>query len=1010
MSVPTTNTSKVESANGNTIAMLKPKEPKKWVSLKNTFLHSGGPAAQQEQQVHVYGKWTPFPSSDSTTLSDKLQEMYWSAIHREVKDIILTLIEWERSTVVLDEENELEEFEIMGKNGEDEDEDEGQDEDYYYDDLYVPPKGIHGFDTFLDQVSGEAREFADKYRALRVNGVAGVSFERILADRIRTDIHYSNSIQLRKDIKETLKPIERKKEGRTERRARLLLQSLGFLDIDKLIEYREPVFLRLPFARLWRRGRTPQVRFLGVENSGVPKFRLERCPRCHKVIRGIMFSQTGELEKAKEFICEDCFRLAKTNGNAEGFFKFYTHSVLDSRIITKEVSRKICKCTSVNRTDKDGNEMTFFPVDLDTPHRGSEAERRMRDNLSVLGTARTTHAARHNTANDYTTVNGPSGGLSCPLLRIHEMVAEAKFEGLLTEVEKKKTLERMRKKAQAKRTGMEQRRRMRQESLSAYWYPNVEGVGLFDGGAPNLYYIDSQQLVKRGVKQVIQQVRKATNEGVEVDAEQDVPFFLKKITNQYPFGNVHMSLMIGPLIIENGVPYTNGGVVISVRRPGQLGAPYESESIMEDCVSISEQRNCFVQKRNPRERRLKACMKQVVGGVFAKGGYFDAVLEEEIVKLLVIEAKNNYPDPRKTERFLERKLEESTRKIVEKLRNLLDSRVKVHLNLISQKLFNPEIKLRWSYRTNNCQNFCDNLLDWSEFGPLVAPSSNPSSNCISPMYLFSFLSRPGSYTRVDVKTMFDVPNGITEEYILKFRYGTHDDADIIDTLNQYWYDWGSFGGHLYKHQELFPWDCTEAYGKYPTKCNECNLAKHVWSFPFDSWSIIQLHLAKDRQFYPPSPSDQNSPLNDKEWIKNRLTLLLAQDALSSGALGMTRSSRFRESCQWLATQDDPKLDRVKLGGIHRAQPFSHQFEQGKYHEYLVAHWAHLKRDLQIQEYERLRDRRFKQADVNLIRDNGDGDGDGGGDDFYGIDLWCVTAGPDYCADGFDGAHGIRARA
>jgi hypothetical protein len=27
-----------------------------------------------------------------------------------------------------------------------------------------------------------------------------------------------------------------------------------------------------------------------------------------------------------------------------------------------------------------------------------------------------------------------------------------------------------------------------------------------------------------------------------------------------------------------------------------------------------------------------------------------------------------------------------------------------------------------------------------------------------------------------------VPNGLTEEYLLKFHYGRHDESDIIDTL------------------------------------------------------------------------------------------------------------------------------------------------------------------------------------------------------------------------------------
>jgi hypothetical protein len=39
----------------------------------------------------------------------------------------------------------------------------------------------------------------------------------------------------------------------------------------------------------------------------------------------------------------------------------------------------------------------------------------------------------------------------------------------------------------------------------------------------------------------------------ENEADEDVPFFMRKFTNRYPFGNVHMALRIGPLIIENGV-------------------------------------------------------------------------------------------------------------------------------------------------------------------------------------------------------------------------------------------------------------------------------------------------------------------------------------------------------------------------------------------------------------------------------------------------------------------------
>lgn len=35
--------------------------------------------------------------------------------------------------------------------------------------------------------------------------------------------------------------------------------------------------------------------------------------------------------------------------------------------------------------------------------------------------------------------------------------------------------------------------------------------------------------------------------------EETIPFYLRRYTKKSPFGNVHMALRIGPLMIENGV-------------------------------------------------------------------------------------------------------------------------------------------------------------------------------------------------------------------------------------------------------------------------------------------------------------------------------------------------------------------------------------------------------------------------------------------------------------------------
>lgn len=131
-------------------------------------------------------------------------------------------------------------------------------------------------------------------------------------------------------------------------------------------------------------------------------------------------------------------------------------------------------------------------------------------------------------------------------------------------------------------------------------------------------------------------------------------------------------------------------------------------------------------------------------------------------------------------------------------------------------------------------------------------------------------------------------------------------------------------------------------------------------------------------------------------MRTRLTLLLAQDALTTAAAAMARNSTFCASTRWLHEQGgDRSLSRLKLGGIHRAQPFSHYFDQGTYHHYFIAEWALLKRDNQIAGYELMRDGRVRQPDV-AYRDGRFHDAEGAGafDGFGGIDSGAGAAGVD----------------
>lgn len=52
-------------------------------------------------------------------------------------------------------------------------------------------------------------------------------------------------------------------------------------------------------------------------------------------------------------------------------------------------------------------------------------------------------------------------------------------------------------------------------------------------------------------------------------------------------------------------------------------------------------------------------------------------------------------------------------------------------------------------------------------------------------------------------------------------------------------------------------------------------------------------------------------------MRNRLTVLLAQDTLLGGTSAMYQSALLRSATEWLHSSPHERVDRVKLGGIHR---------------------------------------------------------------------------------------------
>ncbi|RBR23899.1 uncharacterized protein FIESC28_03209 [Fusarium coffeatum] len=856
--------------------------------------------------------WTKVGSGKDHLLSE-LESLYWDGVRTELENIVRTLKVWQQP-------------EYAQVTIQDEDDDH-----------------IHGFDTFLDQVSHEARAHAIRYGEMREKQTKkkkdwypntkpfGTKFARdavldSISDRIAQQVSDGIKIDVRREIKAVtkLKGIEQ--------RAWMLLQAA-----EKLIEHRSPPEM----LGLWKRPAIPQLTLSNVEQDGTLNFEPLRCmqKRCKKVIRGSMFVH-DKTDSEPGIICEECYR--NHYYGKEAYTKAYKHCIL-SEAITPEMSRKICKCLNLQDTST-GEPQSLFPIEEPNKHKDTGSE-----------------------------------GEKCELLQLGDMVALAKYHGLQESVGVKprsqKDTEKAEKQAKADSRG-----------LSSRFYKNSilneERAGESD--------FEAEEELEPGPEaegrnrrlsalKAVQQLGVSGNVSVAEEAvgDTDIPLFFRKHAEKNPFGNVHMALRVGPLVVENGVSHTKGGALVSLREMPVFQQRFHLHTIpgRELAIGSGSDRLLWQRKREVKDRkRYKAFMKQVIGVPFSGGHTLPHDQELSVVRDLLAACEQQFDDPSLSTTDQLKLLNSALEPVLGKLKALLGSRMKVYLSSIAERLLDKNIKLAWSTTSNNCQTFCSSLIDKNIFGPLVSGEPPKTFTDAAPLYAMSFVCPDEGYKKSrGVRTKFDVPFGLTEEYLLRFHFGRHGEADIIDTYQEYWYDWGAFGSTLYKYQDLYPWDCTEAYGRYPTKCGDCNLAKHVWAFPFDSWSMSSHHLSRDRHMYAPALTDKTltavgPDATPSSWMRNRLTVLSAMSTLHRAATAMAHSLKFQKATAWLHkgpshTLLDPSLKRVKLGGIHRAQPCSHYFEAGVYSHYFIAPWATLTRPRQVEAYEKQRNGRVNLPDV-----------------------------------------------
>jgi hypothetical protein len=149
----------------------------------------------------------------------------------------------------------------------------------------------------------------------------------------------------------------------------------------------------------------PQLQLQEYSKNEISILTSLRCSTCGSIIRDSMYRKEAarmvHVQTSPEQICENCYH--KKFYRKPDFVKTYKHCVLNSDIISSAVSRKICLCEKVPHYDSKRHSLSLFPVSKDNSHRKAKQ----------------------------------SGMIECGLLKLGEVVAETKYDGIRT-IKKKK--------------------------------------------------------------------------------------------------------------------------------------------------------------------------------------------------------------------------------------------------------------------------------------------------------------------------------------------------------------------------------------------------------------------------------------------------------------------------------------------------------------------------------------------------------------------------------------------
>ncbi|KAL2793997.1 hypothetical protein BJX66DRAFT_215854 [Aspergillus keveii] len=406
----------------------------------------------------------------------------------------------------------------------------------------------------------------------------------------------------------------------------------------------------------------------------------------------------------------------------------------------------------------------------------------------------------------------------------------------------------------------------------------------------------------------------------------------------FPAGNAHCALMFGPLLIENGMTIHPGGALISTRSLPTL-ARHSSRDVLEylrpenyktiqgcdvfcsQVYSVSPKRQVYEAMKKARERRFLCSRKQLSAGLFTdynsspqwKAG--EALVIDQFLR--AAEVWRTKKSPVVNDEMNRATLRERARQLTNLMQSCFEDVVNPSLYLLASKLGKTQ-KLAYSRMGNNCQDFCNGLLDYDSYYhpmfrtmyPFIPVSLSldverePDERCLS--YLQSFV-KPLQYPIPGFRSQ----RAMIGSAVTMYSSYAQNDADLIDHVysvrfgrdreNGYSLGFGfskPLGGdpYLLKDEEM---SCSDRFAAAhlpgSSGGKRCTLADHVLDCPVDNLSILQTHLHRNVKYYIDENGEFLTDLGPSAWIMNRLQILrrlsLSNDFMAEIA------SHFQELCR-----------------------------------------------------------------------------------------------------------------